>query len=107
MCARADTSMSKIESPHPDGKITREIVRVNCLKHEYEDHTQVNLCGMDLVIHEGERVAILGANGSGKTTLLFHLVGLLRPLEGEVTVFEVEPWHDFAKIRERVGVVLQ
>src|SRR5512141_1761928 len=99
--------MTNLESAHPNGKVTREIVHVNCLKHEYEDHTQVNLCGMDMVVHEGERVAILGANGSGKTTLLYHLVGLLRPLEGEVRVFGVEPWRDFAKIRERIGVVLQ
>ncbi len=86
---------------------SREIVHVNCLKHQYEDRTQVNLCGMDMVVHEGERVAILGANGSGKTTLLYHLVGLLRPLEGDVRVFGVEPWRDYGKIRERIGVVLQ
>ncbi len=96
--------MDKITIPHP---IPREIVRVHCLRHEYEDHTEVNLCGMDMIVHEGERVAILGANGSGKTTLLYHLVGLLKPLEGEVRVFGVEPWREFAKIRERVGVVLQ
>ncbi len=84
-----------------------EIVHVNCLKHQYEDRTEVNLCGMDMVVNEGERVAILGANGSGKTTLLYHLVGLLRPLEGDVRVFGVEPWREFNKIRERIGVVLQ
>lgn len=87
--------------------VPREIVRVECLKHQYEDRTEVNLCGMDMVIGEGERVAILGANGSGKTTLLYHLVGLLRPLEGEVRVFGVQPWREYSKIRERIGVVLQ
>ncbi len=86
---------------------SREIVRVHCLRHQYEDRTEVNLCGMDMVVHEGERVAILGANGSGKTTLLYHLVGLLKPLEGEVRVFGVDPARGYAKIRERVGVVLQ
>lgn len=89
-------------NPHP-----REIVRVHCLKHRYEDRTVVDLCGVDFVVHEDERVAMLGSNGSGKTTLLFHLVGLLRPLEGDVNVFGVEPWREFKKIRERVGVVLQ
>lgn len=92
---------------HPTGAIPREIVRAHCVKHVYEDRTEVNLCGLDMLVHEGERVAILGANGSGKTTLLYHLVGLLRPLEGDVRVFGVEPWREFAKIRERVGVVLQ
>src|SRR5574340_1837816 len=100
MARQDDQTVNSAEPP-------REIVHVNCLRHQYEDHTEVNLCGMDMVVHEGERVAILGANGSGKTTLLYHLIGLLRPLEGEVRVFGVEPWRAFAKIRERVGVVLQ
>lgn len=92
---------------HTGSALPREIVRVHCLKHIYEDRTEVNLCGLDLVVHENERVAVLGANGSGKTTLLYHLVGLLQPLEGDVRVFGLEPWRAFAKIRERVGVVLQ
>ncbi len=90
--------------PHP---LPHEIVRVHCLKHRYGDRTEVNLCGYDFVVRENERVVILGANGSGKTTLLFHLVGLLRPLEGDVAVFGVAPHREFAKIRERIGVVLQ
>ena len=87
--------------------LPREIVRVHCLKHRYADRTVVDLCGLDFVVHEDERVAILGSNGSGKTTLLFHLVGLLRPLEGDVHVFGIEPHREFSKIRERIGVVLQ
>lgn len=99
--------MVSLQLPRTTNIIPREIVRVHCLKHIYQDKTEVNLCGMDMVVHEGERVAILGANGSGKTTLLFHLVGLLRPLDGDVHVFGVEPSRQFAQIRERVGVVLQ
>lgn len=99
--------MQLVQKTEPTHTVPREIVRVECLRHQYQDRTEVNLCGMDMVIREGERVAILGANGSGKTTLLYHLVGLLRPLEGDVRVFGVEPWREYAKIRERIGVVLQ
>ncbi len=108
--------MNPIQITHPShsptltqsgSTIPREIVRVHCLRHVYEDRTEVNLCGMDMVVHEGERVVILGANGSGKTTLLYHIVGLLKPLEGDVRVFGIEPSRQFSKIRERVGVVLQ
>jgi energy-coupling factor transport system ATP-binding protein len=41
---------------------------------------------LDLVIHGGVSIAIVGANGSGKTTLARHLNGLLRPDTGRVTI---------------------
>ena len=49
------------------------------------------MCGLVFEIHEGEKVAIVGSNGSGKTTLLHHIVGILKPEEGEVEVFGAPP----------------
>ncbi|MDF1541838.1 MAG: ABC transporter ATP-binding protein [Anaerosomatales bacterium] len=83
------------------------IVHVSCVRHSYEDGTTVHLCGLDFLVHRGQRVAVLGPNGSGKTTLLYHLLGLLRSREGEVRVFGVDPAEAWPKIRQRVGVVLQ
>jgi len=82
-------------------------VRVSCVRHVYADRTQVHLCGLDFVVQKGQRVVILGPNGSGKSTLLYHILGLLEPNEGDVSVFGVNPARSFNKIRERVGVVLQ
>lgn len=42
------------------------------------------LRGVDLVINEGESVAILGLNGSGKSTLLKLVSGVMQPDGGEV-----------------------
>jgi len=51
----------------------------------YETGVQA-LAGIDLELHAGEYVALIGANGSGKTTLAKHVNGLLRPQRGEVSV---------------------
>jgi ABC-type lipoprotein export system ATPase subunit len=42
------------------------------------------LAEVDLVIGEGERVALWGPSGSGKTTLLYVLGGLVEPSSGTV-----------------------
>lgn len=42
------------------------------------------LKGIDIVINEGESVAILGLNGSGKSTLLKLVSGVMQPDGGEV-----------------------
>jgi len=48
------------------------------------------LRGIDLMIPQGQFVAIMGASGSGKSTLLGLLAGLDSPSEGEVLLDGVE-----------------
>ena len=94
---------------HDDGRLAQaeEVIRISCVRHTYEDGTSVHLCGLDFLAHVGARVAVLGPNGSGKTTMLYHILGLMKPQEGTVTVFGVSPSERWSDIRRRVGVVLQ
>lgn len=42
------------------------------------------LRGVDLQLHDGERLAVVGANGSGKTTLMRLIAGVFEPDEGSI-----------------------
>ena len=94
-------------APASQPSVVAEAARISCVKHVYSDGSRVELCGLDFVVRRGARAAILGPNGSGKTTLLFHLLGLLKPAEGEVRVMGVDPSRDYAQVRRGIGVVLQ
>jgi ABC-type multidrug transport system fused ATPase/permease subunit len=54
----------------------------------HNDHDVLN--GIDLALHPGERLAIVGPSGSGKSTLGRLLSGINRPRTGSVTVGGVE-----------------
>ena len=56
---------------------------INKIYDEGAVSTQV-LTGLDLTVHAGERIAIVGTSGSGKNTLLHLLGGLDTPTSGEV-----------------------
>jgi len=58
---------------------------------------------IDIEVRTGELVAVLGANGAGKSTLMRSLSGLLRPIDGQVTLAGAEvsslPAHQLARMR--------
>ncbi len=63
------------------------IICENLVKiYKMADLEIVALQGLDLVVEEGELMALVGPSGSGKSTLMNTLGGLDRPSAGRVTV---------------------
>jgi len=69
------------------------------------------LRGVDLAVTRGECLVIIGRSGTGKSVLLKHVVGLLRPDQGEVRVngMEVETLgeKELLELRRGMGVLFQ
>jgi branched-chain amino acid transport system ATP-binding protein len=64
------------------------------------------LRGANLSIEEGKLTALVGANGSGKTTLLRTIMGLVRPIQGEVVLNGREITHLPAHLKAELGLIL-
>ena len=65
------------------------------------------LHGVSLEVRRGEIFALLGPNGAGKTTTIEILEGYRKRDSGEVLVLGHDPGRERAKIKPRVGIVLQ
>jgi phosphonate transport system ATP-binding protein len=67
--------------------------------------------GLDLTVHAGARVAVIGANGTGKSTLIRMLVRLVEPDEGRIVLFGQDvralDAGRLKALRARVGFVFQ
>jgi len=84
------------------------VVRIIDL-HKYFGSLEV-LKGVDLEVHKGEVVTILGPSGSGKSTLLRCINLLEKPTAGEIWFEDTcitDPKTNINKVRERVGMVFQ
>lgn len=64
------------------------------------------LWDIDLKIPEGKLMAIVGPNGAGKTTLIKAMLGLLKPVSGEVRFYDSNHTRIYDRTK-RIGYVPQ
>src|SRR2546422_5401911 len=70
-------------------------------------HDVLALKDISLEVSEGEFVGVIGPNGSGKTTLCRAVLGLLRPLEGSLQIFDCACEQLRCHHRARIGYLPQ
>lgn len=83
--------------------MNKPLIELKDVSFQYE-YTQV-LKNISLRVDEGDFLALIGQNGSGKSTLLKLILGLLKPMSGNIKLFG-EPANQF-KHREWIGYVSQ
>ena len=74
-------------------------------------NTKQVLCGVNLHINRGETMVVIGGSGSGKSVLIKHIIGLLIPDEGSVTINGVDIFDlsegELNDTRKKFGMLFQ
>ena len=81
------------------------VVTVRGLTKSYGGRTVVDR--LDLDVHPGQVVGLIGANGAGKTTTVEILQGLRRADAGAIRVLGLDPVTDADRLRPQIGGQLQ
>ena len=95
-------------NPEVKRQISDEIlVEAKGVRYAYDADFEA-LRGIDIEIHRGEMVAIIGRNGAGKSTLAKLLTGLLKPTGGKLNILgkDAKKWK-VAELAEHLGLVFQ
>lgn len=88
-------------------------IKIENLTHVYMPKSPFEKKALDnvnLVIEDGEFLALIGHTGSGKSTLIQHLNGLLEPTSGRILVDDIDITNKEAKlteIRKKIVLVFQ
>jgi len=70
-------------------KMKKEVVKLNNVWFYYDG--KLALKEVNLLVYEKDFLGIIGPNGGGKTTLLKVILGLVKPNQGEVSIFNLFP----------------
>jgi ATP-binding cassette, subfamily B, bacterial len=104
MEAEPEQDSSAVQMPPPlSGGVSLQQV-----SFQYDPHSPLVLHGINIDIHPGQKVALVGRSGSGKSTLGNLLLGLFLPTSGEV-IYDGMPLStlNYQAVRSQFGVVMQ
>lgn len=88
-------------------------IKIQNLTHVYMPGTvfeQTAIKNINLQVNRGEFIGLVGHTGSGKSTLIQHIIGLLKPTEGEILVDGIDihgKKENMVQARRKIGMVFQ
>jgi ABC-2 type transport system ATP-binding protein len=85
----------------PSPSSAEAVIAIRDLTCKFGNKTVLD--GISLYVPRGCVFGLVGENGAGKTTLIKHILGLLRPEQGSVRVFGLDPVADPVGVLGRVG----
>lgn len=87
----------------PSGRSDDVPLAIAGLTVDYGERRAV--AGLSFTVRPGEIYGLLGSNGAGKSSTIKAVVGLVRPVAGEVRVFGVDPVCDALRTKAAIGYV--
>ena len=84
------------------------MIRIEHLKKKYPNVTPLK--DVNVEIHDGDVISVIGPSGTGKSTLLRCVNLLEKPTSGKIWVDDVEitsPKCDINRVRQKMGMVFQ
>jgi len=103
-----ETPVTNLKADRVEGPDPEDGIRFEGVSFIYPGASQAVLRDINLHIHPGESLALVGENGSGKTTLIKLLTRLYNPSQGRILLdgLDLKEWEEDA-LRQRIGVIFQ
>ena len=102
-----ETPVEDTRSDKPPLVVTYGKIEMKQLFYSYGNSPCI-INDLSLTVNGGEKIAIVGKNGSGKTTLMYILLGLYKPLNGDIRIDGIDlPECSLSSIRSQIGLVAQ
>lgn len=93
----------------PRSRKDAALLELRNVSFDYGDERKA-LDGINVALHKGQKIAVLGENGAGKSTFFLCCVGVLAPEHGDILLdgVPIRPRkRDLVKLRSSVGLVFQ
>ncbi|WP_412988289.1 ABC transporter ATP-binding protein [Pediococcus siamensis] len=76
------------------------------IEHLVGGYSQIPvLKDINFEVHEGELVGLIGLNGAGKSTTINHIIGLLTPQKGKITINGKTVYQDSEAYKKQIAYI--